>query len=593
MPDPLNIESIMTPMRHTLLLTGSLLLCIAAGPGCSGANWWSRQTAAAPNAAEAEATRIRSEIERNIQEGGRYEASGDFASAKLSYQQVLSLDSRHTLARHRLGVLADREGRGAEAQEHYRAAYESDPRNTDLLSDIGYSFAMQGDFDAAERVLADSLHLDPQHGRSLANLRFVKQRRAEHAAALQGGAMPAEQTGPFAGSPNSPAIHAANPASFVSHHASPPTGQPAHSHVGGASPWSNSTGATANRSAPARQLSGPELQAHFAEIDRRGLPDGRPIDVDPRMHAAGPRILPTGGELKGAAETIPTSRSMSVLETNTAPGRPATDVSRPPGPVISPAIVPASAVDSERSREPRLNVTAAELGLRAGVGLPQFSLPMDAEPPASPASPSPASPSQAMRPNDNGGNPNGLPANRGLQPPPWNGRSPASNGPPPFNNGTGGNRPTHWGPNATASPAINPAVYEERQTQAQSSSANARRSLPADASSHRPNDPTQWMNAGSPFQGPRMPKPQAPDDWSQFLSSNAIDSPSIPSAQGRVFNGAGRPPPRSFGDPNSDPNSLGSGTNGPQIPMMTPMTPIPEPTGLKRYLKLPSWKGNN
>lgn len=99
--------------------------------------------------------------------------------AKGLYEQVLQQQPQHAEAHHRLGVLADQDGRYPEAQQHYQLALQQQPQNASLLSDIGYSLYSQDRLEEAEQYLTSALQLHPENQYARNNLAQVYGRRAQ------------------------------------------------------------------------------------------------------------------------------------------------------------------------------------------------------------------------------------------------------------------------------------------------------------------------------------------------------------------------------------------------------------------------------
>lgn len=99
--------------------------------------------------------------------------------AKSLYEQVLAQQPQNARAHHRLGVLADQEGRYPEAQVHYQAALQQQPQNASLLSDVGYSLYSQDRLDEAEQYMKAALQLQPENQVARNNLAQVYGRRAQ------------------------------------------------------------------------------------------------------------------------------------------------------------------------------------------------------------------------------------------------------------------------------------------------------------------------------------------------------------------------------------------------------------------------------
>lgn len=98
--------------------------------------------------------------------------------AKSLYEQVLQQQPQNAEAHHRLGVLADQDGRYNDAQEHYKAALLQQPQNASLLSDVGYSFYSQDRLNEAEQYLQQALRVQPDNQYARNNLAQVYGRRA-------------------------------------------------------------------------------------------------------------------------------------------------------------------------------------------------------------------------------------------------------------------------------------------------------------------------------------------------------------------------------------------------------------------------------
>ena len=93
-----------------------------------------------------------------------------FDPAKAYYQQILAREPDYALAHQGLGNIADVEQNFRSAEDHYRAALRRTPANADLLSDLGYSYLLQGKLRECEGVLQQALGIRPDHQRALNNL---------------------------------------------------------------------------------------------------------------------------------------------------------------------------------------------------------------------------------------------------------------------------------------------------------------------------------------------------------------------------------------------------------------------------------------
>jgi tetratricopeptide (TPR) repeat protein len=107
------------------------------------------------------------------------ESKGQLPQAKALYAEVLRQSPTHAVANHRMAIIADQEQRFSDAEKYYRVAQQQAPQNADLLSDIGYSFFLQGRLDESEGVLKQALQMQPRHQMANSNLAEVYGRRAQ------------------------------------------------------------------------------------------------------------------------------------------------------------------------------------------------------------------------------------------------------------------------------------------------------------------------------------------------------------------------------------------------------------------------------
>lgn len=112
------------------------------------------------------------------------ERQGQWPQAISAYERLIQQQPDHARAIHRLAVLHDRAGDATRSLDLYRAAARLNPRDPELLCDLGYSRYLQGDYALAERSLQLALQLNPSLTRAHNNLALVWARRGDDQRAL-------------------------------------------------------------------------------------------------------------------------------------------------------------------------------------------------------------------------------------------------------------------------------------------------------------------------------------------------------------------------------------------------------------------------
>lgn len=112
-------------------------------------------------------------IDRLLNVARLHERHDQMDEATQIYQQVLLADAKNVMARHRLGVIAVRDGRLADAQEHMQQAIALGQPSAELLGDMGYLYYLRHDLPAAEAQIRAALQLDPRDRRARNNLGLV------------------------------------------------------------------------------------------------------------------------------------------------------------------------------------------------------------------------------------------------------------------------------------------------------------------------------------------------------------------------------------------------------------------------------------
>ncbi len=114
-----------------------------------------------------------SAIAENLNSGHREAALNHDAEAEAYYRKALDLDPDNPLANHRLAILADRRSDFAVSERCYLKALSREPNNADLLSDLGYSYFLQGRTRESERCLQAAVRANPLHQMALDNLSLL------------------------------------------------------------------------------------------------------------------------------------------------------------------------------------------------------------------------------------------------------------------------------------------------------------------------------------------------------------------------------------------------------------------------------------
>lgn len=101
------------------------------------------------------------------------EQQKDEKLAREIYERLIIQFKDAAAPRHALAVLADKQRRHREALHLYTEAARLDPRNPELLTDLGYCFFLQGQPEKAESALLKALQLKPRMSRAHNNIGLV------------------------------------------------------------------------------------------------------------------------------------------------------------------------------------------------------------------------------------------------------------------------------------------------------------------------------------------------------------------------------------------------------------------------------------
>jgi Tfp pilus assembly protein PilF len=80
------------------------------------------------------------------------------------------LDGKRTPVARELAVLYDQTGADSKALEEYQRALRENPKNADLLNDVGYFYLARGNLAEAEKWFRSALENNPQHQVAMGNL---------------------------------------------------------------------------------------------------------------------------------------------------------------------------------------------------------------------------------------------------------------------------------------------------------------------------------------------------------------------------------------------------------------------------------------
>jgi tetratricopeptide (TPR) repeat protein len=116
--------------------------------------------------------------------GRNFERSGEYDKARQLYEELASKHPGDPQIAHRLGVVADFQRRHSEAEHFFQAALRSDPRNAEVLGDLGYCYFLQGQLSKAESALTKSTLIEPANKRNRNNLGLVLGHLGLHEEAL-------------------------------------------------------------------------------------------------------------------------------------------------------------------------------------------------------------------------------------------------------------------------------------------------------------------------------------------------------------------------------------------------------------------------
>jgi Tfp pilus assembly protein PilF len=126
----------------------------------------------------------REEAQAKIHAARMHESRGQEEQAETLYRAALSQDGRSVDAHRRLALLAAKNRRWDEADQHFRAALKLHPGDSRILADYGYLLYRQDRLLEAERSTRVALEGDPDNPRIINNLAMIVGRQGRYQESL-------------------------------------------------------------------------------------------------------------------------------------------------------------------------------------------------------------------------------------------------------------------------------------------------------------------------------------------------------------------------------------------------------------------------
>ena len=119
-----------------------------------------------------------------LSQGNQELTVGRLPDAKLYFEQVLDADPTNFHAHHMLARIGDQTQNYEYAEGHYLAALSASPGDPNLLSDMGYSYLLQGEFRYANTYLKRAVTAKPDHVMARRNLAALAAYQGDYNTAL-------------------------------------------------------------------------------------------------------------------------------------------------------------------------------------------------------------------------------------------------------------------------------------------------------------------------------------------------------------------------------------------------------------------------
>lgn len=144
-----------------------------------------RESAIRQVSGEVDATSNRQQrVFQLLSQGNQELSGGRLLDAKLYFEQALDADPTNFHAHHMLARIGDQSQNYEYAEGHYLAALSASPGDPNLLSDMGYSYLLQGEFGYANTYLRRAVTAKPDHVMARRNLAALAAYQGDNATAL-------------------------------------------------------------------------------------------------------------------------------------------------------------------------------------------------------------------------------------------------------------------------------------------------------------------------------------------------------------------------------------------------------------------------
>lgn len=147
----------------------------ATKPRIGGRGWRNASPRKAQQETQAQVAKLNNvgRLREFLAKGNDAMQKGLYDDARIQYETVLSIEPHHATAHHMLGRISDMSKKFGEAERHYLAALGANREDGYLLSDLGYSYFLQGRLDEAKQYLTQAITREPNLDKAKVNLAAV------------------------------------------------------------------------------------------------------------------------------------------------------------------------------------------------------------------------------------------------------------------------------------------------------------------------------------------------------------------------------------------------------------------------------------